>query len=44
MNPVQTLMNPVQMFTMSVHMFKEGGYWIIWILGATHGGILSLER
>jgi hypothetical protein len=35
-------MNPVQMFTMSVHMFREGGYWILWILGITRG-VLLLE-
>jgi hypothetical protein len=40
MNPVQMLMNPVQMFTMSVHMFREGGY-CIWILGVTHGDIVT---
>ena len=40
MNRVQMLMNPVQMFTMSVHMFR-GGYWILWILGITRGDIAA---
>jgi hypothetical protein len=34
------LMNPVQMFTRSVQMFREG-YWILWILGITRGGIVT---
>jgi hypothetical protein len=35
MNPVQTLMKPVQVFTKSVDMFRQGGYWVlgIWDMG-----------
>jgi hypothetical protein len=48
MNPVQTLMKPVQVFTKSVHMFREEGYWVLgkygmWDIGYYAQGRLLLE-